>query len=189
MREISVEGLQLLGAGANGRVFKLNDEQIVKVYNPLTNPFEKIEKEKEVAKKAFVKGVPTAISYDVVKCGNCYGAVYEMLHAETVGAVVKKNPERAAELGYGAVLFEGNIGFYGKCGFVYASSLGIRYHDLPEDADSSFFLCRELIPGYLNGRTGVYQTPQVYYVSEEDVLEFDKGFPEREKLKLPWQIF
>ena len=42
MRDISVEGLDLIGAGANGRVYRLNEEQIVKVYNPLTNPYEKI---------------------------------------------------------------------------------------------------------------------------------------------------
>ena len=48
--------------------------------------------------------------------------------------------ERAKEMGFGAVLFEGNIGFYGKCGFNYASKFGIRYHDLPEGADTSFFL-------------------------------------------------
>ena len=97
--------------------------------------------------------------------------------------------EKAAELGYGAVLFEGNIGFYGKSGFDYASRFGIRYHDLPEDADSSFFLCKELIPGYLDGITGVYQTPQGYYVKDEEVEEFDKGFPVKEKLRLPGQIF
>ena len=97
--------------------------------------------------------------------------------------------EKAAELGFGAVLFEGNIGFYGKCGFDYASKFGIRYHDLPEGADSSFFLYRELIPGYLDGITGVYQTPKGYYVSDDDVEEFDKAFPQREKLKLPGQIF
>ena len=96
---------------------------------------------------------------------------------------------KAAELGYGAVLFEGNIGFYGKSGFDYASRFGIRYHDLPEDADSSFFLCKELIPGYLDGITGVYQTPQGYYVKDEDVEEFDKDFPVKEKLRLPGQIF
>ena len=62
---------------------------------------------------------------------------------------------KATEMGFGAVLFEGNIGFYGKSGFNYASKFGIRYHDLPEDADSSFFLCKELIPGYLDGITGV----------------------------------
>ena len=97
--------------------------------------------------------------------------------------------EKATELGYGAVLFEGNIGFYGKSGFDYASRFGIRYHDLPEDADSSFFLCKELVPGYLDGITGVYQTPQGYYVKDEDVEEFDKDFPVKEKLRLPGQIF
>ena len=97
--------------------------------------------------------------------------------------------EKAAELGYGAVLFEGNIGFYGKSGFDYAGRLGIRYHDLPEDADASFFLCRELIPGYLDGITGIYQTPQGYYVEDSDVEEFDKGFIPKQKLKLPGQLF
>jgi len=96
---------------------------------------------------------------------------------------------RAAELGYGAVLFEGNIAFYGKSGFDYASRFGIRYHDLPEDADASFFLCKELIPGYLDGITGVYQTPPGYYVDDADVEDFDKGFPPKVKLKLPGQIF
>ena len=95
----------------------------------------------------------------------------------------------AQKLGFGAVLFEGNIAFYGKSGFGYASEFGIRYHDLPEDADSSFFLCKELISGYLDGVTGVYQTPQGYYVDDNDVEEFDKAFPPKEKLKLPGQIF
>ena len=104
-------------------------------------------------------------------------------------ALLDYSLEKAAEMGFGAVLFEGNIGFYGKSGFDYASRFGIRYHDLPEDADSSFFLCRELIPGYLDGITGVYQTPQVYYVEDADVEKFDKDFPPKEKLKLPGQIF
>ena len=97
--------------------------------------------------------------------------------------------EKAKEMGFGAVLFEGNIEFYRNCGFDYASKFGIRYHDLPEDEDSSFFLCKELIPGYLNDVTGVYQTPQGYYVKDEDVEEFDKQFPAKEKLKLPGQLF
>ena len=96
---------------------------------------------------------------------------------------------RAAERGFGAVLFEGNIAFYGKSGFDYASKFGIRYHDLPEGADASFFLCKELIPGYLDGVTGVYQTPQGYYVEDAAVEAFDSGFPPKEKKKLPGQIF
>ena len=104
-------------------------------------------------------------------------------------ALLDNSLERAAALGYGAVLFEGHIGFYGKSGFDYASRFGIRYHDLPEDADTSFFLCKELRPGYLDGVTGVYQTPQGYYVDNADVEEFDKGFPPKQKLKLPGQLF
>ena len=96
---------------------------------------------------------------------------------------------KAAELGFGAVLFEGSIDFYGKSGFDYAREFGIRYHDLPEGADDSFFLCRELIPGYLDDVTGVYQTPQGYYVDDANVEVFDKDFPPKEKLKLPGQLF
>lgn len=104
-------------------------------------------------------------------------------------AILDYSLEKATAMGFGAVLFEGNIDFYGKSGFDYARKFGIRYHDLPEEADDSFFLCKELIPGFLDGITGVYQTPQGYYVSDEDVEEFDKGFPPKEKLKLPGQIF
>ncbi len=104
-------------------------------------------------------------------------------------ALLDYSLERAAELGYGAVLFEGNIRFYGNCGFDYASRFGIRYHDLPEGADSSFFLGRELIPGYLDDVTGVYQTPAGYYVDDADVEMFDRDFPPKQKLKLPGQIF
>ena len=104
-------------------------------------------------------------------------------------ALLDYSLEKALELGFGAVLFEGNIMFYGKSGFDYARNFGIRYHDLPEGEDDSFFLCKELIPGYLDSVTGIYRTPQGYYVKDSDVEEFDKRFPAKEKLKLPGQIF
>lgn len=97
--------------------------------------------------------------------------------------------EKAAELGTGAVCFEGNIDFYGKSGFVQASTFGLRYHDMPEGEDAPFFLCKELRPGYLSGITGVYTPPQGYFVDEAEVEEFDKSFPPKEKLKLPGQLF
>ena len=97
--------------------------------------------------------------------------------------------ERARELGCKAVCFEGNIDYYGKSGFCYASRYGIRYHGLPEGEDSSFFLCKELESGYLDGVTGEYATPEGYFVDEEAVEFFDKGFPYKEKLKLPGQLF
>lgn len=104
-------------------------------------------------------------------------------------ALLDYSLKRARELGFGAVLFEGNIAFYGKSGFDYAGRFGIRYHDLPENADASFFLCKELIPGYLNGISGVYQTPEGYYVKDSDVEAFDRSFPFKEKKRLPGQIF
>ena len=97
--------------------------------------------------------------------------------------------EKARKLGCGAVCFEGNIDFYGRSGFTFASDFGIRYHGLPEGADASFFLCKELIPGYLDGITGEYATPQGYFVDEAAAEEFDKEFPYKEKLKLPGQLF
>ena len=99
---------------------------------------------------------------------------------------------KAAALGCGALCFEGNIDFYGKSGFTFASEFGIRYHGLPEGADASFFLCRELIPGYLDGVTGVYGPPEGYLVAEqnpEDFEAFDAQFPPKEKKVLPGQLF
>lgn len=96
---------------------------------------------------------------------------------------------KAASLGCGALCFEGNIDFYGKSGFTFARNFGIRYHGLPEDADDSFFLCKELTDGYLDGITGEYFTPQGYFISEEETEKFDKMFPHKEKRTLPGQIF
>lgn len=96
---------------------------------------------------------------------------------------------KAAAMGFGAMCFEGNIDFYGKSGFTYASRFGIRYHGLPEGEDASFFLCKELRPGYLDNITGEYATPQGYFVDEAECEEFDKLFPPRQKLKLPGQLW
>ncbi len=97
--------------------------------------------------------------------------------------------EKAKESGYGAVCLEGNIDFYGKSGFVCASDFDIRYQDMPEDEDVPYFLCKELIPGYLRKISGIYAPPQGYFVNEEDVETYDKNFPYKEKKILPGQLF
>jgi len=96
--------------------------------------------------------------------------------------------EKAKAMGVGALCFEGNIDFYGKSGFTYASEYGIRYHGLPEGADASFFLCKELIPGYLSGITGEYAPPSGYFVDEDEAEAFDRQFPYKEKLVLSGQL-
>ena len=97
LREISIDGLQQIGAGANGRVYRLNAEQVLKVYNPITNPPEKIAREKDVARMAFILGIPSALSFDMVRVGNSFGIVYELVNALTLGETVAKSPERADE--------------------------------------------------------------------------------------------
>ena len=104
-------------------------------------------------------------------------------------ALLDYSLDRAAEMGFGAICFEGNIGFYGKSGFNYASEFGIRYHGLQEGEDASFFLCKVLIPGYLTGISGEYATPGGYFVDEQECEEFDRSFPPKEKLKLPGQLW
>jgi len=96
--------------------------------------------------------------------------------------------KEAAALGCGAVCFEGNINFYGKSGFTFARNFGLRYRGLPAGADDSFFLCKELIPGYLDGVTGEFATPNGYMVDGKAAEEFDKAFPPKKKMKLPGQL-
>lgn len=95
---------------------------------------------------------------------------------------------KAQELGYGAVLIEGNIQFYEKSGFQYASLYRLRYHGLSQDDDASFFLAKELIPGYLKNITGEYMTPSAYDVDEKLFKKFDQEFPIKRKRKLPGQL-
>lgn len=97
--------------------------------------------------------------------------------------------QRAAEMGFGAVCMEGNISFYGKSGFSQASRFGLRYHGMPKDADTPFFLCKELTKGYLDGVTGEYATPKGYFVDEAESEAFDSLFPPKQKLRLPGQLW
>ena len=90
LRQISIEGLEFLSEGVCGECFRLDEETIVKLYREGIAP-EIAEKEKEFAKAAFVSGIPTAISYDVVACGNRTGVVYEMLDATLFSAVIKND--------------------------------------------------------------------------------------------------
>ena len=94
MREISVKGLPIIGKGANGTIYRLDEDKIVKVYNPNTNTLDRIEQEKSVAKKMLVYDIPSAISYDIVKVDDKYGLVYEWINASTLGQYLSNNPDQ-----------------------------------------------------------------------------------------------
>lgn len=92
--------------------------------------------------------------------------------------------EKAKEMGIGILCMEGNIEFYKHAGFVVASTIGVHYHGEPKEAEVPYFLAQELIPGYLNGRTGTYHTPKPYFVADENpesFAKFEATFAEKEK--------
>ncbi|WP_408070556.1 phosphotransferase family protein [Butyrivibrio sp. JL13D10] len=98
MREISIEGCELIGKGGNGAVYRLDDETIVKVYFSTRASKEKIDRNREITKKAFVNGIPTMIAFDMVKVGDDYGVVYEMINAKSLGQEIVEHPDRIDDL-------------------------------------------------------------------------------------------
>ena len=92
-KKVSVEGCEEIGRGANGTIYRIDDDTVVKVYN---NPdaLEDIEHEREVARLALILGIPTAISYDVVKVGDSYGSVFELLNAKSFAKILATEPEK-----------------------------------------------------------------------------------------------
>ena len=97
LRQLSVDGCEVIGVGGVGTVFRLNDDTIIKVFREGTT-MDEVRKEITMSKEAFVMGMPTAISFDMVRVGSQYGLVYELLHAQTLSACLKQAPERVDEL-------------------------------------------------------------------------------------------
>lgn len=95
-RTLSVDGCEIIGRGAKGTVYRYDPETIIKVYkNPDSLP--DIKNERELARKAFVLGIPTAISYDVVRVGDSYGSVFELLSAKSFSQLIAEKPEKIDE--------------------------------------------------------------------------------------------
>lgn len=95
-KELDITNCQVIGEGAKGIVYRYNRDTIVKVYkrNDVL-PF--IQRERELAQKAFVLGIPTAISYDVVRVGDSFGTVYELLDCDCLSECIRKNPKKIDE--------------------------------------------------------------------------------------------
>ena len=93
MRQLSVEGLTEIGHGQNGHVYRMDSDTIVKVFRPNID-YSMVCNEIAKSKAAFLLGIPTAISYDVVKVGQCYGVVYELLNARDLADCMKEDPAR-----------------------------------------------------------------------------------------------
>ena len=92
-RLVDVTGCEEIGRGANGTIYRIDQDNVVKVYNN-ADALADIQHEREVAKLALILGIPTAISYDVVKIGRSYGSVFELLDAKPFSKIMAEEPER-----------------------------------------------------------------------------------------------
>ena len=128
-RNISVDGLEVIGRGFFGTVYRIDSDSIVKVYNG-ADKLPMIENEIKLAKKAFLCGLPTAIAYDIVKVGENYGSVFEMLKAKTFHELVQ----------------EGDIPFESVMDR-YTDLLKLVHHTKPEKG--TFPSYREIYLGYM----------------------------------------
>ena len=93
LREVSVEGCAVIGRGASGTVYRLGEDQILKLYSS-SRTQEEIEHERSLARDAVINGIPSVITYDMVRCGESYGIVFEMLHSDTLGHALTRAPEK-----------------------------------------------------------------------------------------------
>ncbi len=91
-RKLSVEGCEVLGEGSNGIVYRYDPEIVVKVYRN-SNALNEIKRERRLARTALILGIPTAIPFDVVKVGDSYGSVFELLNAKSFSKLIAAEPE------------------------------------------------------------------------------------------------
>ena len=91
-RKLSVDGCEVIGQGANGKVYRYDPDTIVKVYFN-SDALPDIQRERELARRAFVLGIPTAIPYDIVRVGDGYGSVFELLNAKSFAKLIAAEPE------------------------------------------------------------------------------------------------
>ncbi len=183
-RNFSVEGCEVIGAGANGTVYRLDPETIIKVYKS-ADCLPEIERERELARKAFVLGIPTAIPYDVVKVGDTYGSVFELLNANSLQRLLNQDIEHMEK--YAAIFVdllhtihstEADTKVFENYKDVVLSWLKVMETILPEDAYEK--LCRlireipddtHLIHGDYHGKNVMLQNDEVLLI-DMDTLAY-----------------
>ncbi len=131
-KEVSVEGCKQIGHGAKGDVYRYNDELVIKVYNE-NNTYGDVEKEIAHSRKAFILGLPTAISFGIVSVGDRYGAMYELLDSETVSGFIARNPKRVGD--YAVVM----------------ANLGKAIHSIKVSSEDDFPKALERLRYYVQG--------------------------------------
>lgn len=107
-RRVSVDGCQIIGKGAKGTVYRKDADTIIKVYKD-ADSLPSIKKERDLAQRAFVLGVPTAITFDIVRVGESYGTVFELLRAKSLSQMILEDEDNRSEHIRAFALFLHNI--------------------------------------------------------------------------------
>ena len=175
-RELSVDGCEVIGEGANGKVYRIDADTIVKVYKN-RDALEEIHNERELARKAFVMGVPTAIPYDVVKVGDLYGSVFELLNAKSFAKLMIEHPELTEQYAkesveilktmHGTMLMPGELPDKKQEALVWATYC--KDH-LPEDVGNKLVALVEAIPDTNNMLHGDYHIKNIMQQNGENLL-------------------
>ena len=175
-RKISVEGAEVIGRGANGTIYRIDKDNVVKVYND-PDSLDDIQHEREVARLALILGIPTAISYDIVKVGDSYGSVFELLNAKSFSKILAREPEKIdwcvdeyvemLRKIHGTEVPPGKLPDMKETGLKWATFM--KDH-LPEDAGAKLVSLVEAVPENDHMIHGDYHTKNLELTNDEVLL-------------------
>ena len=175
-RVVSIEGCEEIGRGANGKIYRIDKDNVVKVYKN-ADALEDIQHEREVAKLALILGIPTAISYDVVRVGESYGSVFELLNARSFSKILAAEPEKMdwCVKEYVALLkkIHGTVVPEGKLPDMREKALDwARFMQdyLPKEAGEKLYALVEAVPHDDHMIHGDYHTKNVELQNDEVLL-------------------
>ena len=178
-RKLSVDGCEVIGEGSNGVVYRINPDTIIKVYKN-ADALDDIKRERELARTALVLGVNTAIPYDVVKVGNSYGSVFELLSAKSLTKLINENVGNTEEVDKYIKIFVDMLkdihntpvkaGVLPDAKKRYLDYLEYIKDKLPEATYNKLHKMMEEIPDSNMMIHGDYHTNNVHYASGEAIL-------------------
>ena len=187
-REVSIDGCEVIGRGAKGEVYRYNDELIIKVFNE-KNTYHDVEQEIALSRKAFILGIPTAISFGIVSVKDRYGAMYELVDAKTISRLIARSPRHVEH--YAGIMADfahkiHNTAVSDADGFPDASERLMDYIDFGIGCEDEELAskCRKLVsalPVSTHLVHGDFHTNNIFLLNGEPLLiDMDrvaKGYP------------
>ncbi len=176
-REVSIDDCEVIGRGAKGEVYRYNDELIIKVFNE-KNTYHDVEQEIALSRKAFILGIPTAISFGIVSVKDRYGAMYELVDAKTISRLIARSPRHVEH--YAGIMADfahriHNTAVSDADGFPDASERLMDYIDLGIGCEDEELAskCRKLVsalPVSTHLVHGDFHTNNIFLLNGEPLL-------------------